>query len=50
MITSAVFIDGRGAAELTPNHDRNILVQAALMQIFDQGAEPLVEQRQILPA
>ena len=48
MIASAVLVDGGRAAELAPNDHRNILVQSALVQILDQRAESLIEQRQVL--
>src|SRR5439155_6948850 len=44
----AILVDGRRTTELAPNDYCNILVQSALVQIFDQRAESLIEQRQVL--
>src|SRR5437660_11150260 len=48
MIAPAILVDGRRTTELTPHNHRNIFVQSALVQIFDQRAESLVEERQVL--
>src|SRR6266536_3462679 len=49
MVTAGVFVDGRGAPELAPDNDRNILVETALVQVLDQRADALIEQREVLP-
>src|SRR5262245_35573606 len=49
MIAAGVLVDRRCAAELAPNDYGNVLVEAALVQILDERADPLVEQRQVLP-
>src|SRR6185369_12844230 len=36
VIASGVFVNRWRATEFTPHHNRNVLVQAALVQIFDQ--------------
>src|ERR1043166_8146435 len=49
MIATGVLVNRGRAAELAPNDNGNVLVQAALMQILDQRAHSLVEQREVLP-
>src|SRR5438552_6276055 len=39
VIAPGILVDGWSATELAPHDYRNILVQTALMQIFDQRAE-----------
>src|SRR2546429_8384130 len=46
MIASRVFVDGWGATKLAPDHEGNVLVQTALVQILDERADTLVKQRQ----
>src|SRR5437588_1745579 len=48
MIASRVFVDGWGATKLAPDHEGNVLVQTALVQILDERADTLVKQRQVL--
>src|SRR5882724_1408435 len=48
MVASGVFVDGRRAAKFAPNHNRNILVQTALMNVLNQRAEPQIQQRKVL--
>src|SRR5438874_8324186 len=38
MITAGVFVNRRGPSKFAPDHDRNILIEAALMNVFDQCA------------
>src|SRR5262245_29641085 len=45
MITTSVFVDDRSPSELTPSHDRHLLVESALVKVFHQCAHSLVEQR-----
>src|SRR5947207_1451151 len=45
---AGVLVDRRCASELAPDHDRDILVETALVQVLDQRADALVQQRQIL--
>ncbi len=47
MIAPRVFVDLGRTAELPPNNHGNLLVQAPLVQIFDQRADSLIQQRQI---
>src|SRR5207248_2838516 len=49
MVAAGVFVDGGGSAELAPDDNRNILVEAALVQVIYQRAHALVEQREVLP-
>ena len=49
VVAAGVVVDLRRAAELAPKDHRHVLVQAALMQVLDQRAEALVEQRTVLP-
>src|SRR5437660_1057924 len=48
VIAPCVFVDRRCAAKFAPDHDRDILVQTTLMNILDQRAQPLIQQRQVL--
>ena len=47
MIASRVLVDGRRAAKLAPNDNGHILIQTAPVQVFDQRADALVEQREV---
>src|SRR5207302_978047 len=47
MIAAGVLVDRRRAAKLAPHDDRDILVQPAPVQVLDQRADALVEQRQV---
>src|SRR5207249_9436724 len=47
MIASRVLVDGRRAAKLAPNDNGHILFQTAPVQVFDQRADALVEQREV---
>ena len=47
MVAAGVLIDRRRAAELAPDDDAHILVEAALVKVFDQRADGLVEQWQV---
>src|SRR5580765_8485376 len=47
VVATGIFVDGGGTAKFAPDDDRNVLVEAALVEVFDQGAEALVEKRQI---
>ena len=48
MVTSGRTVDARTSSKLAPNHDRDVLIEIALMQILDQCGQPLVEQRRLL--
>ena len=44
MIAAGVLVDARGAAELAPDDDADIAVEAALMDVFDKSGDvPLIE-------
>ena len=43
MVSAGGFVDAWGAAEFAPGDDADILVQAAGVQIFDQGGDSLIE-------
>ena len=47
MISSSIFIDGGGAAELAPNDNENIFVETSFMQVLDQCRNPTVEHWKI---
>ena len=50
VVAAGVLVDLRRAAELAPHDDRHVLVQPAVVQVFDQCGHALVEQRHVLPA
>jgi hypothetical protein len=43
VVTTDVLIDVRGAAELGGEHDEGILEETAIMEVAQEGGEPLVE-------
>src|SRR6056297_2040775 len=47
VVASALCVDLRGAAELTPHHHADILVQTAVVEVLHQRAEALVEHGEI---
>ena len=48
VVAAAVLVDLRRAAELAPDHHRHVLVQPALVQVFDQRGQALIEHRQVM--
>ncbi len=48
MIAARVFVDGRCPAELSPSDYRRGVQQSALIQVFDECTEGLVEVREVL--
>src|SRR5436190_946905 len=49
VIASAVRVDFGSPAKLAPDDDRHILVEAAHVQIINEGGNPLVEHGQMAP-
>src|ERR1044071_2345649 len=49
VIATGVLVDGRGPAELAPDDDGDVAVQALGLEIVEQGANALVEQWQVGP-
>ena len=47
VVAPGVFVDQRRASELPPGDDGHVLVEAAGMEILDEGREPLIELRQV---
>src|SRR5437879_3168273 len=47
VVASRVFVDGWGAAKLTPHDDRHFLLETLPAEVVDQRADALVEQGQI---
>ena len=47
VIPTRVLVDLRSPAEFTPRHHRHILVQTPLMQIRNQGTQPLIKLGQM---
>ena len=47
VIAPGVRVDLRGASELAPRHHRHVLVQPTLMQILDERAHGLIEEREM---
>ena len=45
MVAARIIVDDRRTPELAPCNHSHILIEAALMQIFDQGAHSLIEVR-----
>ena len=43
VVAAGVFVDLRRAAEFAPDDDRHVAIQPALVQVFDQGADALIE-------
>src|SRR3989442_3124275 len=46
VVASGILVDCRCAAKFAPNDHRNILVKSALVEVFNQGGDALVEHRQ----
>ncbi len=47
MVSPAFGINFRGASELAPADHADVLVKTSLMQVLDQGAEGLIEHRNV---
>src|SRR5690606_35308990 len=43
VVTAAIFVDLRGAAELTEQHNHSVVQGAAFGEVFDEGADADVE-------
>ena len=43
MVAARVVVDARRAAEFAPGDDGHVVLQAAIVQIFDEGAQRLIE-------
>jgi hypothetical protein len=50
MIAAGVFVDHRCPAEFAPDHDRDIFVEPARVQIGDEGADSLIKHGHVLAA
>src|SRR5436190_21292002 len=48
MIAPAILVDRGCATKFAPNNYRNIFVESALMDVFNERVHTLIEQRQIL--
>src|SRR5262249_12053464 len=49
MIATAILVDRGCPSKFAPHHDRHIFVESSIVQISNQCADSLVEQRKILP-
>lgn len=47
VVAAAVFVDLWGAAEFAPCDDGDVFVHAAEVEVFDEGAEALIEEREV---
>src|SRR5207302_10051299 len=47
MVTAGIFVNDRRPAELAPRDHGDVFVQSALVQILDQRAHALIEQRAV---
>ncbi len=48
VVAAGVLVDLGRAAELAPDDHGDVAVEAAVVDVLDQGRDPLVEQRQVL--
>ena len=48
VVAAGILVDFGSAAELTPGDYRDILVESTLVEVFHQGADPLVEGREVI--
>lgn len=47
VVAAAVFVDLGGAAEFAPCDDGDVLVHTAEVEVFDESAEALIEEREV---
>jgi hypothetical protein len=48
MIAAGVLVDPRRAAEFAPGDHRHVVEQAALLEVFDQSRQALIELRAVI--